>query len=47
MRTLVEEAINRHLPQDKLEILKAAEEAERDLITRLVGKIAPKRTRRR
>jgi len=38
LRDLVETYINLHLPQDKLEILKAAEESERDIITRLVGK---------
>jgi hypothetical protein len=46
LRELVETYINLHLHQDKLEV-KAAEESERDIITRLVGKIAPKRTRRR
>jgi len=34
--------IERHLPPEKL---KAAEESERDIITRLVGKIARKRLR--
>jgi hypothetical protein len=45
LRDLVETYINLHLPQDKLEVLKAAEESERDIITRLVGKIARKRLR--
>jgi hypothetical protein len=45
LRHLVENAINRHLPQHQLEVLKAAEESERDIITRLVGKIARKRLR--
>ena len=45
LRDLVETCINLHLPQDKLEVLKAAEESERDIITRLVGKIARKRLR--
>jgi len=36
---------NLHLPQDKLEVLKAAEESERKILTRLVGKIARKRLR--
>ena len=45
LRDLVETYINLHLPQDKLEKLKAAEESERDIITRLVGKIARKRLR--
>ena len=38
---------NLHLPQDKLEVLKAAEESERKILTRLVGKIARKRLRGR
>jgi hypothetical protein len=43
---LVQEAIERHLPAEQLEVLKAAEESERDIITRLVGKkIARKRRR--
>jgi hypothetical protein len=33
------------MPVEHFEILKAAEESERDLITRLVGKIARKRLR--
>ncbi|HVI63260.1 MAG TPA: hypothetical protein VM910_11855 [Bradyrhizobium sp.] len=45
LRDLVETYINLHLPQAKLEVLKAAEESERDIITRLVGKIARKRLR--
>jgi hypothetical protein len=32
-------------PQDRFEVLKAAEESERDMITRLVGKITRKRLR--
>ena len=47
LRDLVEAHINLHLPQDKLEVLKAAEESERDLIARLVRKIARKRLRSR
>jgi hypothetical protein len=39
LRSLVEAAINRHLPQDELEILKVAESSERELIARLVGSI--------
>ena len=38
LRTLVQEAIERHLPVEQFEKLKAAEESERDIITRLVGK---------
>jgi len=46
LRDLVETYINLHLPRDKLEVLKAAEDSERDVITRLVGKkIARKRRR--
>jgi len=37
--------IERHLPPEQFEVLKAAEESERDIITRLVGKIAQKRLR--
>jgi hypothetical protein len=40
LRAIVESAINRHLPQRKLEILKAAEESEREIIGQLVGKIS-------
>jgi len=44
LRDLVEDYINLHLPQDKLEALKAAEESEREIIARLVGrKLAPKK----
>jgi len=32
LRSLVEEAINRHLPQDQLKVLKIAEESERELL---------------
>jgi hypothetical protein len=45
LRDLVETHINLHLPQDKLEKLKAAEASERDIITRLVGKVTRKRLR--
>jgi len=37
LRALVQEAIERHLPPEHFEKLKAAEESERDIITRLVG----------
>jgi hypothetical protein len=43
LRALVEETIELHLPAKQFEVLKAAEESERDVITRLVGKIARKR----
>jgi hypothetical protein len=45
LRALVQETIERHLPPEQFEKLKAAEESERDLIARLVGKIAQKRLR--
>jgi hypothetical protein len=40
LRAIVEIAINRHLSQRKLKILKVAEESEREIITRLVGGLA-------
>ncbi len=40
LRGLVEEVINRHLPQDELKVLKAAEESERELIAKLVRRAA-------
>ena len=43
LRSLVQETIERHLPAEQFEKLKAAEESERDIITRLVGKSARKR----
>src|SRR5215510_1145419 len=45
LRALVQEAIERHLPPEQFEVVKAAEASERDIITRLVGKIARKRLR--
>ena len=39
------QAIERHLPPEQFEILKAAEESEREIITRLVGKVTRKRPR--
>ena len=45
LRNLVQETIEQHLPQDQFAILKAAEESARDIITRLVGKIARKKLR--
>jgi hypothetical protein len=47
LRAIVQEAIERHLPADQFEVLKAAEASERAIITRLVGKIARKRLRSR
>ena len=45
LRELVQGVIERHLPPEQFKILKAAEESERDIITRLVAKIARKRLR--
>jgi len=46
LRALVQEAIERHLPPEQFAVLKAAEESERDLLTRLVGrKLTGKRSR--
>jgi len=39
LRSLVQEVIERHLPPDQFEVLKAAEESEREIISRLVGRI--------
>jgi hypothetical protein len=41
LRTLVREAIEQHLPRDQFDILKTAEQSEREIITRLVGGLAP------
>ena len=38
LRTLVQKAIELHLPPDQFEILKAAEQSEREIISRLVGR---------
>src|SRR5215831_8732217 len=38
LRALVQEAIEQHLPIEQFEILKAAEESERAIISRLVGR---------
>jgi hypothetical protein len=37
LRGLVQEAIEQHLPAEQFEILKAAEESEREIISKLVG----------
>jgi hypothetical protein len=39
LRALLEKAINRHLPQDQLEVLRIAEANERELIGSLVGRM--------
>jgi hypothetical protein len=40
LRTIVQDAIEMHLPSEQFEVLKAAEESERELITSLVERIA-------
>jgi hypothetical protein len=41
LRLLVQEAIEAHLPAAQFEVLKAAEESEREIISKLVGRLAP------
>jgi hypothetical protein len=41
LRGLVQETIEQHLPAEQFEVLKAAEESEREILTRLVGGITP------
>jgi hypothetical protein len=41
LRGLVQETIEQHLPAEQFEVLKAAEESEREVLTRLVGGITP------
>lgn len=36
LRQIVEQAINIHLPQDELKVLLAAENSEREILTRMV-----------
>jgi hypothetical protein len=45
LRDLIESYINLHLPQDKLEVLKAAEQSEREIISRLVNTATKRRTK--
>jgi hypothetical protein len=46
LRALVQQTIEQHLPQEQFEVLKAAEESEREIIGRLVGKISTRNERR-
>jgi hypothetical protein len=39
LRALVQETIEQHLPPDQFAVLKAAEQSEREVITRLVGRV--------
>jgi hypothetical protein len=41
LRSLVSDAIERHLPAEQYAVLKAAEESERSLLQRLIGMAAP------
>jgi hypothetical protein len=41
LRTIVRDAIELHLPAERLEVLKVAEASEREVITRLVGEVTP------
>jgi hypothetical protein len=47
LRALMQETIEQHLPPEQFEALKAAEQSEREIISRLFGKkIARKRSQR-
>jgi hypothetical protein len=46
LRALVQEAIEQYLPADQFEMLKAAEESEREIISRLVNTATKRRTKR-
>ena len=41
LRDLVQDAIERHLPAEQFEVLKAAEQSEREIMRKLVGGLAP------
>jgi hypothetical protein len=46
LRQIVQGAIEQHLPADQFEVLKAAEESEREIISRLVNTATKRRTKR-
>jgi hypothetical protein len=46
LRDLVRKTIEQHLPREQFEILKDAEQSEREIISRLVGNVMRKRRRR-
>jgi hypothetical protein len=46
LRALVQETIELHLPAEQFEVLKAAEESEREIISRLVTTATKRRTKR-
>jgi hypothetical protein len=41
LRRIVQRAIEQHLPRQQFEVLKAAEASEREIISKLVGGLAP------
>jgi hypothetical protein len=45
LRQLVQDAIEQHLPADQFEVLKAAEQSEREIISRLVNTATKRRTK--
>ena len=45
LRQLVQDAIEQHLPADQFEVLKAAEESEREIISRLVHTATKRRAK--
>ena len=45
LRQLVQDAIEQHLPRDQFEVLKAAEESEREIISRLVHTATKRRAK--
>jgi hypothetical protein len=45
LRALVQDTIELHLPAEQFEVLKAAEDSEREIISRLVSKVTRKRPR--
>jgi hypothetical protein len=46
LRQIVQGAIEQHLPADQFEVLKAAEESEREIISHLVNTATKRRTKR-
>jgi hypothetical protein len=45
LREIVQAAIEQHLPPEQFDVLKVAEESERDIMRRLVGEISSRRKR--
>jgi hypothetical protein len=46
LRALVQETIELHLPAEQFEVLKAAEQSEREIISRLVNTATKRRTKK-